>query len=50
MRIMDMAEPIIIDKSKGDSRDLIMPHQKKAVEAMSEYFNLDKDVSIVTVW
>jgi len=45
MRIMDMAEPIIIDKSKGDSRDLIMPHQKKAVEAMSEYFNLDKDVS-----
>ena len=44
MNIFDMAEPIIIDKSKRDSRDLIMPHQKNAVEAMSEYFNLDKDL------
>lgn len=28
MRISDMAEPIIIEESKSDSRDLIMPHQK----------------------
>lgn len=44
MNIFNMSEPIIIDKSKRDSRDLIMPHQKNAVEAMSEYFNLDKDL------
>ncbi len=29
MRISDMAEPIIIEESKSDSRDLIMPHPKK---------------------
>ena len=44
MRISDMAEPIIIEESKSDSRDLIMPHQKNAVEAMSKYFDLDKDI------
>ena len=44
MRISDMAEPIIIEESKCDSRDLIMPHQKNAVEAMSKYFDLDKDI------
>ena len=44
MRILDMAEPIIIEESKCDSRDLIMPHQKNAVEAMSKYFDLDKDI------
>ena len=44
MRLSDMAEPIVIDKSTRDSRDLIMPHQKSAVEAMSSYFDLDKEV------
>lgn len=44
MRILDMAEPILIEESRKDSRDLIMPHQKDAVEAMSGYFNLDKDI------
>ena len=43
MGILDMSEPIIIDKSIQDSRDLIMPHQKNAVDAMSRYFELDKD-------
>lgn len=40
MGILDMSEPIIIDKSIQDSRDLIMPHQKNAVDAMSRYFEL----------
>lgn len=44
MRISDMAEPIVIDKSTKDSRDLIMPHQKNAVDAMSKYFDLDNDI------
>lgn len=39
-----MAEPIIIEKSTRDSRDLIMPHQKSAVEAMSNYFELDQEI------
>ena len=44
MRVPDMAEPIIIERCLSDSRDLIMPHQKEAVEAMSNYFELDKDL------
>ena len=44
MNKYNMTEPILVDKSTRDSRDLIMPHQKDAVEAMSEYFNLDKDL------
>lgn len=44
MRLADMAEPIDIEKSTRDSRDLIMPHQKSAVEVMSKYFDLDKDI------
>ena len=44
MTLLEMTEPINIDKSTKDSRDLIMPHQQNAVDAMSEYFLLDKDV------
>ena len=44
MRISDMAEPIVIEESTCDSRDLTIPHQKNAVEAMSKYFDLDKDI------
>jgi len=36
-------DPILIEKSTQDSRTLIMPHQKDAVDAMTRYFgeNLD---------
>lgn len=44
MKISEMADPIIIDKSMPDSRDLIMPHQKDAVDAMSNYFDLNHDI------
>lgn len=37
-------DPIIISKSKADSRSLIMPHQQEAVDAMTEYYALEKDV------
>lgn len=40
-----MNEPIVIDKSLADSRDLIMPHQQDAVDALTKYFELDKDIS-----
>lgn len=42
MTLLEMTEPINIDKS---TRDLIMPHQQNAVDALSEYFLLDKDMS-----
>ena len=45
MTLLEMTEPINIDKSTKDSRDLIMPHQQNAVDALSEYFLLDKDMS-----
>ncbi len=43
MTLAEMSKPIIIEKSKADSRSLIMPHQQQAVDAMTEYFELDKN-------
>lgn len=37
-------DPIEINESLADSRSLIMPHQSAAVEAMTKYFELDKDI------
>lgn len=37
-------DPINIDDSIADSKELIMPHQSNAVEAMNNYFCLDKDI------
>lgn len=36
--------PIDIEKSVQDSRDLIMPHQSEAVKAMTNYFQLDRNI------
>lgn len=36
--------PIDIEKSVQDSRDLIMPHQSEAVKAMTDYFQLDRNM------
>lgn len=44
MKLANWSEPIIIDKSTRDSRDLIMPHQKSAVDEMTKYFKLDMDI------
>lgn len=40
-----MNEPIVIEDSLADSRSLIMPHQQEAVNALSDYYELEKDVS-----
>lgn len=40
----EMIDPIIVDKSKPDSRSLIMPHQQEAVDAMTEYYSLEQDL------
>ena len=45
MYYREMNEPIVIDQSLADSRDLIMPHQQDAVDALTEYFELDRDIS-----
>lgn len=45
MTELEMFEPIIIAKSKPDSRSLIMPHQQEAVDAMTEYYSLDQNLS-----
>lgn len=37
-------EPIDIGSSKADSRSLIMPHQQEAVDALTKYFEVDKDI------
>ena len=44
MKRNDMFDPIIIDKSKPDSRTLIMPHQQEAVEAMTRYYSLEQEL------
>lgn len=44
MTLKEMSEPILIEQSKADSRSLIMPHQQKAVEAMTDYYRLDQDI------
>ena len=43
--IVEWYQPIIIDKSRASSKDLIMPHQDEAVSALSAYFELDKPTS-----
>lgn len=44
MTLYEMTEPINIEKSVKDSRNLIMPHQQEAVEALSKYYQLDKNI------
>ncbi len=44
MTLQQLTEPIIIEKSRGDSRSLIMPHQQEAVDAMTSYFAPEKDL------
>lgn len=39
-----LGEPILIEKSIKDSRSLIMPHQQEAVDCMTQYYELDKDI------
>ena len=45
MNYLEMSEPIDIEKSHSDSRSLIMPHQQDAVNALTTYFKLEKDIS-----
>ena len=45
MTFKEMNEPIVIEDSLADSRSLIMPHQQEAVNALSDYYNLEKDIS-----
>lgn len=45
MTFQEMSEPISIDESCADSRSLIMPHQQEAVNALSDYYELKKDVT-----
>ena len=45
MNKFNLYDAIDISLSMPDSRGLIMPHQSEAVEAMSKYFELDKDIS-----
>lgn len=45
MTIKEMSEPIDILESREDSRSLIMPHQKDAVDALSKYYEVEKDIS-----
>ena len=42
---VDWYQPIIIDKSRASSKDLIMPHQDDAVRALNAYFKLDNPAS-----
>lgn len=44
MNLLEMNEPINIELSSADSRSLIMPHQQEAVDALSEYFHVKKDL------
>lgn len=44
MNFKEMNEPISIEASSADSRSLIMPHQQEAVDAMTEYYQVDKDI------
>ncbi|MBT9151407.1 MAG: putative DNA repair helicase RadD [candidate division WS2 bacterium] len=44
MRKIEMVDPIIIGKSKPDSRSLIMPHQQEAVDAMTSYYSLEQEL------
>ena len=41
--VVSIYDPIDIEKSKADSRSLIMPHQQDAVDAMTAYFNLENE-------
>ena len=45
MKKFNLYDPIDINASMPDSRSLIMPHQSEAVDAMTEYFELEKDIS-----
>lgn len=45
MTFKEMNEPISIDESMADSRSLIMPHQQEAVNALSAYFEVEKDMA-----
>ena len=44
MNLLEMNEPINIELSSADSRSLIMPHQQEAVDALSAYFHVEKDL------
>ena len=44
MNLLEMNEPINIEQSSADSRSLIMPHQQEAVDALSKYFHVEKDL------
>lgn len=44
MRNWTEFESIDINASLADSRSLIMPHQSKAVDAMTDYFELEKNI------
>lgn len=41
---MDLYAPIDINASLADTRSLIMPHQSEAVAAMTQYFELEKEI------
>lgn len=45
MNFKEMNEPISIEDSRADSRSLIMPHQQEAVNALSKYYEVEKDVA-----
>ena len=44
MTYKEMSEPIDVEASKADSRSLIMPHQQEAVDALTKYYEVEKDI------
>jgi len=44
MKKFNLYDSIDINASMPDSRSLIMPHQSEAVDAMTNYFELEKDI------